>query len=149
VAEQLYDVLASRAVSSRQMPVLLLANKSDCGAKAHSVEFIRKRLEKALDQLRTTRADVDAESGNVSVLLSVSVRSEWMIDQRVCHLVLQSPPAFHPGNGCCVADFLGQAITPLCVIWERQFRSLPLLDSRMLSVTWQSMYVTCLPAVCS
>jgi len=73
VAEQLYDVLASRGVSSRQMPVLLLANKSDCGAKAHSVEFIRKRLEKALDQLRTTRADVDAESGNVSVLLSVSV----------------------------------------------------------------------------
>ena len=73
VAEQLYDVLASKAVSSRQMPVLLLANKSDCGAKAHSVEFIRKRLEKALDQLRTTRADVDAESGNVSVLLSVLI----------------------------------------------------------------------------
>ena len=50
------------------MPVLLLANKADLGAKAHSVEFIRKRLEKALDQLRTTRADVEAESGNVSVL---------------------------------------------------------------------------------
>lgn len=68
VAEQLYDVLASKAVSSRQMPVLLLANKADMGAKAHSVEFIRKRLEKALDQLRTTRADVEAESGNVSML---------------------------------------------------------------------------------
>ena len=68
VAEQLYDILASKAVSSRQMPVLLLANKADMGAKAHSVEFIRKRLEKALDQLRTTRADVEAESGNVSMV---------------------------------------------------------------------------------
>lgn len=66
VAEQLYDVLASKAVSGRQMPVLLLANKADCGSKAHSVEFIRKRLEKALDQLCTTRADVEAESSNVS-----------------------------------------------------------------------------------
>ena len=65
VAEQLYDVLASQSVSRHQMPVLLLANKSDCGAKAHSVEFIRKRLEKALDQLRTTRAELDAESCNV------------------------------------------------------------------------------------
>ena len=65
VAEQLYDVLASQSVSRRQMPVLLLANKSDFGAKAHSVEFIRKRLEKALDQLRTTRAELDAESRNV------------------------------------------------------------------------------------
>lgn len=68
VAEQLYDVLASKAISSRQMPVLLLANKADCGAKAHSVEFIRKRLEKALDQLRTTRADVEIESSNVGLL---------------------------------------------------------------------------------
>ena len=69
MAEQLYDVLASRAISSRQTPVLLLANKADCGAKAHSVEFIRKRLEKALDQLRTTRADVETESSHVSMLL--------------------------------------------------------------------------------
>lgn len=73
MAEQLYDVLASKAVSSRQMPVLLLANKADLGAKAHSVEFIRKRLEKALDQLRITRADVEAESGNVSMLPIVNV----------------------------------------------------------------------------
>ena len=72
MAEQLYDVLASKAVSGRQMPVLLLANKADCGSKAHSAEFIRKRLEKALDQLCSTRADVEAESGNVSRTPNVS-----------------------------------------------------------------------------
>ena len=67
VAEHLYDVLASRTISSRRVPVLLAANKADCGAKAHSVEFIRKRLEKALDQLCVTRADVDAEGGEGKV----------------------------------------------------------------------------------
>lgn len=88
VAEYLYDVLANRTVSSRQMPVLLLANKSDCGAKAHSVEFIRKRLEKALDQLRTTRAEVETESGNVRVLLitcfCLPSVTQWSIRLVVC-----------------------------------------------------------------
>ena len=60
-------MLASRTISSRKVPVLLAANKVDCGAKAHSVEFIRKRLEKALDQLCVTRADVDAEGGEGKV----------------------------------------------------------------------------------
>ena len=69
VAEHLYDMLACRAISSRKVPVLLAANKVDCEAKAHSVEFIKKRLEKALDQLCITRADIDAEGGKGQVPL--------------------------------------------------------------------------------
>ena len=56
VAEQLYDVLADPAVTRRRLPVLLAANKADCGARAHTPDFIRKRLEKALGELRGTRA---------------------------------------------------------------------------------------------
>ena len=77
VAEHLYDVLASRTISSRKVPVLLAANKVDCGAKAHSVEFIRKRLEKALDQLCTTRADVDAEGGEGKVHFRTAFPLLW------------------------------------------------------------------------
>ncbi|KAK9828645.1 hypothetical protein WJX72_001279 [[Myrmecia] bisecta] len=55
VAEQLYEVLANATVRKRRLPVLLACNKADMGPKAHTVEFIRKRLEKEIDQLRSTR----------------------------------------------------------------------------------------------
>ena len=45
---QLYEVLAHRSVAGRRLPVLLAANKSDAGIKAHTVDFIRKRLEREL-----------------------------------------------------------------------------------------------------
>ena len=78
VAEHLYDVLASRTIGSRRVPVLLAANKADCGAKAHSVEFIRKRLEKALDQLCMTRAEVDAEGGEGKVPWGSAFLHVWL-----------------------------------------------------------------------
>jgi signal recognition particle receptor subunit beta len=34
------------------VPVLLACNKQDMGSKAHTLEFIRKRLERELDQVR-------------------------------------------------------------------------------------------------
>lgn len=44
---QLYEVLAARGLS-RGLPVLLAANKADHGAKAHSPDFVRRRLEREL-----------------------------------------------------------------------------------------------------
>ncbi|PSC68940.1 signal recognition particle receptor subunit beta-like [Micractinium conductrix] len=65
-AEQLLEVLSSPALAKRRAPVLLACNKQDAGSRAHTVEFIRKRLEKELDQLRSTRGtlgDVNGGSG--------------------------------------------------------------------------------------
>eukprot|EP00951_Prasinocladus_malaysianus_P007038 scaffold50307_cov56-Prasinocladus_malaysianus.AAC.1 len=45
-AEYLYDVLSHPALSRGRVPVLVACNKSDLGAKAHTIEFIRKKLEK-------------------------------------------------------------------------------------------------------
>ncbi|CAL5220142.1 g2101 [Coccomyxa viridis] len=110
VAEQLYDILASKAVSSRQMPVLLLANKADMGAKAHSVEFIRKRLEKALDQLRTTRADVEAESGNALEKAGEPFTFAGLARARGAQVVTASCSALQ-GDIAEVTEWLSQTIT--------------------------------------
>ena len=48
---QLYDLLAHPAVGRRRLPVLLACNKADMGERAHTVDFIRKRLEKEIDQV--------------------------------------------------------------------------------------------------
>lgn len=44
-------MLAHPAVARRRLPVLLACNKMDMGARAHTVDFIRKRLEKEIDQV--------------------------------------------------------------------------------------------------
>lgn len=38
-------------------------NKTDAGPRAHSPDFIRKRLERELDALRSSRVDLAAASG--------------------------------------------------------------------------------------
>lgn len=48
VRRQLYEVLAHKSVAGRRLPVLLAANKADAGIKAHTADFIRKRLEREL-----------------------------------------------------------------------------------------------------
>lgn len=55
VAEQLYDVLTHPVIAGRRIPLLVACNKADAGAKAHTVDFIRKRLEKEIDGMRSTR----------------------------------------------------------------------------------------------
>ena len=52
----LKQVLGSAAVQRHTTRVLLACNKADLGARAHTPEFVRKRLEKELDALRATRA---------------------------------------------------------------------------------------------
>jgi signal recognition particle receptor subunit beta len=49
---QLYEVLSQPALARRRVPVLLACNKQDMGSKAHTLEFVRKRLEKEIDQAR-------------------------------------------------------------------------------------------------
>jgi signal recognition particle receptor subunit beta len=61
VAQQLYQVLAHPVVCRRRVPVLLACNKADCGAKAHTPDFIRKRLEKGIDQLRSTQRTLSTD----------------------------------------------------------------------------------------
>jgi hypothetical protein len=56
-------VLAHAAVDRRRLRVLLAANKADCGARAHTADFIRKRLEKALGELRGTRGTLGSTDG--------------------------------------------------------------------------------------
>ena len=47
-SRQLYEVLAAKGVAGRRLPVLLVANKADQGAKAHTPDFVRRRLEREL-----------------------------------------------------------------------------------------------------
>jgi signal recognition particle receptor subunit beta len=48
---QLFEVLSAPSLARRRVPLLLACNKQDMGSKAHTVDFIRKRLEKELDQV--------------------------------------------------------------------------------------------------
>ncbi|CAI5494950.1 unnamed protein product [Closterium sp. Naga37s-1] len=50
----LYELLSSAAVQRRRVPLLLACNKME-KVTAHSVEFIRKQLEKEIEKLRSSR----------------------------------------------------------------------------------------------
>lgn len=47
-ARHMYRLLTSPVIRGRGIPILVACNKSDGGVKAHSVDFIRKRLEKLI-----------------------------------------------------------------------------------------------------
>lgn len=47
-ARHMYSLLTSPVIRGRGIPIVVACNKSDGGAKAHSVDFIRKRLEKLI-----------------------------------------------------------------------------------------------------
>ena len=66
-AEQLMDVITCLAGPKRGLRLCVACNKADHGPKAHTVDFIRKRLEKEVEQLRTTRKTLGEES-NVTAL---------------------------------------------------------------------------------
>lgn len=55
-ADLLYEVLTHPAVARGRAPLLIACNKMDLELEAHSVDFIRKTLEKQLDAMRKTRA---------------------------------------------------------------------------------------------
>ena len=74
VAEQLYDVITHPVIAGRRLPVLLACNKADAGAKAHTVDFIRKRLEKEIDAMRSTRGALggDGAASQAALLAGTS-----------------------------------------------------------------------------
>ncbi|KAJ7300107.1 hypothetical protein O6H91_09G095100 [Diphasiastrum complanatum] len=64
-AEYLFEVLSKPLVVKKKIPVLLVCNKMD-KVTAHSMDFIRKQLEKEIDKLRTTQSSIseaDLSSG--------------------------------------------------------------------------------------
>lgn len=63
VARHMYRLLTSPVVRGRGVPILVACNKSDGGAKSHSAEFIRKRLEKMVYEMYMS----DRESGLDSI----------------------------------------------------------------------------------
>ena len=50
------QVLSDKTIQKRRVPLLLVCNKTDLGTKAHTSDFLRKRLEKEVEALRSTRA---------------------------------------------------------------------------------------------
>ncbi|KAH9313578.1 hypothetical protein KI387_022205, partial [Taxus chinensis] len=63
-AEYLYDVLTKALVVKNKVPVLIVCNKVD-KVTAHSMDFIRKQLEKEIDKLRASRSAIsDADIAN-------------------------------------------------------------------------------------
>lgn len=54
-ADMLYEVLINPIVQKQRLPVLIACNKADLEEEAHSVDFIRKTLEKQLDAMRKTK----------------------------------------------------------------------------------------------
>eukprot|EP00897_Mesotaenium_endlicherianum_P006380 jgi/Mesen1/5770/ME000292S04832 len=73
-AEFLYEVLTKRMVASRKIPVLLACNKMD-KVTAHSVDFIRKQLEKEIDKLRASRSAISDADLTSEVLLGTEGES--------------------------------------------------------------------------
>lgn len=55
-AEMLYDVLNSPDFYKQRLPLLIACNKADLEEEAHTVEFIRKTLEKQLQDLRSSKS---------------------------------------------------------------------------------------------
>lgn len=55
-ADMLFEVLAHPAVARGRVPVVIACNKMDLELEAHSVDFVRKTLERQLDAMRKTRA---------------------------------------------------------------------------------------------
>ena len=45
-AEELFEVLTHPSVSRRRVPILLACNKMDLETQAHSVDFVKRTLEK-------------------------------------------------------------------------------------------------------
>jgi signal recognition particle receptor subunit beta len=62
-ADMLYEVLTHPGVARARIPILIACNKMDLELEAHSVEFIRKTLEKQLDAMRRTRTAAIGKDG--------------------------------------------------------------------------------------
>lgn len=62
-ADALAALLAPAAAARRKLPVLVLANKADTGAAAHTADFVRRRLEKEVDAALATASTLADDAG--------------------------------------------------------------------------------------
>ncbi|MEW5300154.1 MAG: hypothetical protein WDW36_003105 [Sanguina aurantia] len=74
-AEGLFEVLTHPHISGRKINVLLACNKVDLETQAHSVDFIRRTLEKQLDAMRKTRMALTTDGGGFGTALGRADRS--------------------------------------------------------------------------
>jgi signal recognition particle receptor subunit beta len=74
VARQMYRLLTSPVIRGRGVPILVACNKQDGGAKAHSTDFIRKRLEKLIFEMyqSDTGDSMTGSSANEHNILSAT-----------------------------------------------------------------------------
>lgn len=68
-AEELFEVLTHPSVSRRRVPILLACNKMDLETQAHTVDFIRRTLERQLDAMRKTRTALSPEAAAKAAVL--------------------------------------------------------------------------------
>lgn len=71
-AEELFEVLTHPSVVKRRVPILIACNKMDLEAQAHSIEFVRKTLEKQLESMRKTRTALSTDGPKVASALGKS-----------------------------------------------------------------------------
>ena len=62
VAEHLFEILSHPVVQKRRCPIMIACNKSE-KITAHPADFVRKRLEKEIEALRTTRGTLEDTVG--------------------------------------------------------------------------------------
>ena len=60
IARQVYRLLSSPVIRGRGIPILMACNKADGGAKAHTVDFIRKRLEKDIQEIHASNYNLES-----------------------------------------------------------------------------------------
>ena len=72
VAEHLFAIVSDPVVQRRRLPILVACNKSE-KITAHPADFVRKRLEKEIEALRTTRGTLEDTGGGESVTGSVGL----------------------------------------------------------------------------
>lgn len=64
-AEHLLDLMTMPEISKPRIPILVACNKSE-RVTAHATDFLKRRLEKEIQQLRTTRQSLVQEVGSKS-----------------------------------------------------------------------------------
>lgn len=62
IAEQLWALISHPQFSSRRVPLLIACNKYDLGTKAHTDSFIEKRLQREIEEVRSTHSSLEGDA---------------------------------------------------------------------------------------
>eukprot|EP00898_Chlorokybus_atmophyticus_P000229 jgi/Chlat1/1206/Chrsp115S00739 len=118
IAERMYELLTNRSIHKRRIPLLVACNKMD-NLNAHTVEFIRKRLEKELDQLRSTKNTLSEAStaavraaGSSSGEVYLGSKTEAFKFSQLPNKVSFAETSVAQGNIADVERFIRERIRP-------------------------------------